>query len=805
MSDRTLSALDWEVVLEALARHARTTRGASVALRITLAGSVMEVRERYAEVAEVLAIEAAGDRVPVGSVVDVADEVERASRGLTLEPIDLRVVLSSIRALHVLRVWADDLRALVPRLAALATPITIDPALLETLGTAFDAAGQLSTTRWPELGVLRHRVDSLRDRIRSTLDEIVRGEEWGDALQDRYITEREGRFVVPVKMGARRGLGIVHGTSHSGETAYVEPAVVVELHNDMRTAKGDLSRLERRILAELSHAVALRSRSLLPALDAATTIDLACARAGLGKELRGTLPIVGTEGVIALRASRHPVLALRGDVVPNDLALGPEHPGLVLTGPNAGGKTVALKTLGLAALLVRAAIPIPADAPSRVDFFDPILADVGDAQSVAGGLSTFSAHVGALKTALAGSRQGALVLLDEVAVGTDPAQGAALARAVLECVVDAGARVAVTTHYPELKAIVDPRFVIAAAQYADGKPTYRLELGVPGPSYALAMAQRLGLPESVLVRARELLDTGARELAERLEQLAAEGATMRRKTESLATQEEALAERARRMAVDELRLARDAEKRVRALTDAAEGRLRAREEEVRAMVAALQAGADLRTAGNTLADIRAALADVRTPPPVPRIPEGPPPVLAVGDRVRVRTIGQVGQVISLGGSGGGQVEVEVGSVRMRVPLAQLEAMSKPAARRPMLAADRLREAAARAEPRDSDGARDPNPARGRTGADPSGARLRTGANTCDLRGMRAEEAIEAAERFLDGLTLARFSPGFLLHGHGTGALKVAIRAWLPGCRYARGWRPADADEGGDAYTVVEVG
>jgi DNA mismatch repair protein MutS2 len=828
MSDRTLAALDWDVLLAALARHARTPRGMDRAAVLTLAESAEEARDRYAEVAEVQAVEEEGDRVPVGGVVDVVDEVERAARGATLEPAELRGILTSLLAMQALHRWGEENAREAPRVAGQARNITLDPALIATLSTAFDPQGNLSEQRWPELGTMRRRIDHLRDRIRSTLDEIVRGDDWGDTLMDRFFTERDGRFVVPVKMGARRGLGIMHGTSQSGETAWVEPAVVVEMHNELRMTEGELLRAERRILAELTRAVAAKHHEILAGIEIATTIDLACARAGLGAELRGTIPKVGTDGVIFLYESRHPVLALKGDVVANDLSLTTEHPGLVLTGPNAGGKTVALKTLGLAALLVRAAIPVPAEPGSRVDFFDPILADVGDAQSVEGGLSTFSAHVGALKIAIAGSKPGALVLLDEVAVGTDPAQGAALARAVLEAVVDAGARVAVTTHYPELKAVNDHRFVVAAAQYADGKPTYKLEFGVPGPSYALAMAQRLGLPEGILIRARELLDESARELADRLERLTEERAEVRRRGDAIVALERQLADRDRRLAEAESRIVRDSEKRVAALTEKTATRLKRREEEVRTMVAALQAGADLKAAGTALSDIRAALAEVKAPLATPPPPPPPAADIEVGDRVRVRSIGQVGKVLSAGE----QVEVQVGAVRVRVPRHQIEQLgakaartgpvgvtgkvligkTDPQARQDRRAEDqareeRRREARAREDAEDREAEREDYSRASRVAEptrDVATARVRTSANTVDLRGLRAEDAIDIAERFLDKLSMQRLSPVFLLHGHGTGALKIAVRQWLPKCRYASAWRPADVDEGGDAYTVVEL-
>lgn len=773
MLPRTLRALDWDAVCEALSRHARTRRGARVALDAPLAAHAADARERYAEVAEALDAQRLNDEVPIAGVEDIADPVDAASRGAVLEPEDLRRVGMCLRALATLREWASKRVDRFPRFERLAAPISMDPALVALLEAAFDATGSLSDRMWPELGQLRRRIASLRDRIQDTLEEVLRSEEWAGVLQDRFVSEREGRYVVPVKIGSRRGLGIVHDTSHSGETAFVEPGAVVELHNELRQCESELKRVERRILQELSGEVGRRGGPILSALDAATDIDLVCARAALGRTLRGSIPSVGDEGVLVLKNARHPLLVLRGgDVVANDLALTPKTPGLVLTGPNAGGKTVALKTIGLAALLARAAIPVPADEDGRVDLFDPIVADVGDLQSVQGGLSTFSAHVGALRAALEGARPGALVLLDEVAVGTDPAQGAALARAVLEAVITAGARVVATTHYPELKTLasVDPRFLVAAAQYEEGRPTYRLEMGAPGPSYALQMARSLGVPESVVTRARALLDDAVRELADRLERLNEERAALRSQVRQLEAREAEIVERERKQREAEQKLEREGRRSMEAETAAFRDRLRAREEDVRGMVATLQAGGDLRVAGQTLAAVRAALDEAREPVAAP----APPAKVKPGDRVRVRSIGQIGRALTVGD----QVEVEVGRLRMRVARTDLE----------ILPAQKVR---ARAEAVVMVVESEP-------------ARVRTSWNTCDMRGMRAEEAIEAAERFLSDLALGPERVAFLLHGHGTGALKQAIRQWAPGYSGARSWRAADPDEGGDAYTIVEL-
>ena len=250
-------------------------------------------------------------------------------------------------------------------------------------------------------------------------------------LQDYYITEREGRFVLPVRAGApRKGLGIVHGTSQSGETLFVEPAEVVAKSNEIRETESAIQREIRRILVLLSGKIGGQATPLQEGLKAATSVDLAVARAGLGQCWNGCIPSCGDEGEVLLLEARHPVLVLRGiDVVPNDLRLNRAQPALVLSGPNTGGKTVALKTVGLCAMLVRAGIPLPVDEGSRMDFMDPVLADIGDVQTVEGDLSTFSGHLLVLNQILDGAKPGALVLLDEVGMGTDPGQGAALAQA----------------------------------------------------------------------------------------------------------------------------------------------------------------------------------------------------------------------------------------------------------------------------------------------------------------------------------------------------------------------------------------
>jgi len=783
---RSLDALDWGAVLERLTHHARTMRGAAAAALPDFADDREAALHRYGEVAEVQGIEASGDlRIPIGGVGDVAEPVTRAGRGIQLDMVDLRDIGATVSAFDRLRRFLGERDEDAPILWETVSPHELEGELLWRLTKSFDQDGQLSGELYPELAELRNLIAATKKRIRSTLDELVRSEGLGDALQDRFITERGGRFVLPVKSSRRAGIGIVHDTSQSGETVFIEPAAVVEQHNHLKEVEAQLIREERRILIALSALVGTNAEPILAALDAAMVVDLACARTDLGWELEGVLPDVGKKGVIDLKDGRHAVLQIRGiDVVANDLHLDHDNPALVLTGPNTGGKTIAMKTLGLSALFVRAGIPIPAAEGSRVDFFNPVLASVGDLQSVEGDLSTFSGQVVVIKAVLERAAPGSLVLLDEIAVGTDPAQGAALARAVLEAVVDTGARLSITTHYTELKALakVDSRFSVAAMEYVDGRPTYKLAIGMVGQSHALSTAKRLGLSESVLRRAQELLGTGQRELGELLDRLEAERINVSRREAQAKSETARLRQRDQKLERELARLRERSDNLRREVAGNWAERIKAREQEIVELIAALQANPNLRTAGKTLEQIRAirdrAEADVSEPE---RAPGPPPKDLSVGDRVRVRSLNKMGEVLSISGS---RVEVQVGRMQTRVKLLDLESVAgrrfeKPESKPVVLFSE-------------------PTPVVS------GGTSVRTGSNSCDLRGMRVDAALERVEKFLDDVTLQGAPTGHILHGHGTGALKQALRQYLPTCGYAKSWRPGDESEGGDAWTVVEI-
>jgi len=662
--DATQAGIDWPVVLEAWASCARTPMGAAAVRAAAPFADLSDVGLALDRCDEVLALEAEGVPVPVGDVLDLRADTGRAAKGIVLEPNELRAAASGLRALHELaRVMAEG-APFAPSLAEVGSRISVDRATADTLEAAFDPLGELSGTTYPELEALRAAIAALQQEVRATLDRLVRGDELGDdLLQDRYWTVRDGRYVLPVRSHAKRwDLGIVHGTSNTGQTVYVEPHAIVQLNNEMRLAEGRLRAAEYAILAELSRQLGAGADDVEVAVEAAIEIDVAVSRAGLARRLDARRPAVGDCEIIRMRDARHPVLVLRGvDVVANDLEVGAERPVLVLSGPNAGGKTVALKTFALCAELVRHGLFVPAATGSRVDLFTTIRAVIGDRQTVEGDLSSFHAHLVGLAELVDGAAPGQLLLVDEIASGTDPAQGAALGQAVLERLAERGPRVVATTHFAALKglAATDDRFAVAAVEVMEGRPTYRVLPGVAGESHALAVGARVGLPGAVLDRALELLGSQQAELGRLLRELDEERG---RAAVATAAAERDRAEAARATAViserEELlrNRIRDLEQRGAA---AFLERLRNAEVAIGRVVADLQRAPshERARAARTALGALGSLAKVEDDGPTAH-----PGRLEPGDRVRHVRLGGPGEVVAVDGE---NVEIRIGSLTLR--------------------------------------------------------------------------------------------------------------------------------------------
>lgn len=522
LKERTLESLDFDFVLEKLQALCYTSRAAEMAMKPAelMAGSAEEARELYAAVLELTCLEDAD--LNLVAKLDIDQEVDSCSRGAVLEPPQLQKISDSIEALLRLRngLEAAGARGVqIPVLLGFCEQIELADELLDVLLEAFEEDGELSEDKFPELRSMRDDVRQLTGACAEAIRSVLTSGKYSGYLSDDGYIQIGGHYCLSVKPNFKRQVGQVIDESRTGRTVYVEPFELVGPAAALIEKQQELKFTIRRILAAMSVAVSKSAETIRTSLWAAAQIDLARARLFLGEDMEGEIPDVQDEGVIQCRLGRNPCLLLRGGkrVVGYRLEIGVSSQALILSGPNAGGKTVVLKTVGLLALLARCGIPVPGGENPRVDFFESVLAEVGDMQTIVDDLSTYSAHLVASRIMLSVTRQSgpkALVLVDEAGTGTDPQQGAALARAILEAFLECGARVVATTHSMQLKnwATEDARTETAAMEYKQGQPTFRLARNAVGESHAIETAKRLQLPELLVLRAEELLTEDQQQL-----------------------------------------------------------------------------------------------------------------------------------------------------------------------------------------------------------------------------------------------------------------------------------------------------
>lgn len=797
MDPRSIELLEFPLVRARLAE--RTSFGPSRRLAEALVpeSDPVLVARGLDETDEARALIEEKPGVGISGARDIGPAIERAARGGRLDAQQFLDIWSTLDAVAALKPHlADARRPLQRELGRLLHPV---PAISSTLARSFDPAGELLDTASPRLGGLRAAVRVAFDRLRRRLDTLVGSSELSGVLQEPIITLRNGRYVVPVKADAKgRVKGIVHDASGSGQTLFIEPLVVVELGNAWREAQVAEQEEVERILDELSALVGANAGPLRETLGALARFDLWAAKGQLAGEMDASRAGTTKRGEVELLSARHP--GLSGRVVPIDVRLGDGFTALVVTGPNTGGKTVTLRTLGLLALMHQAGLHVPAAPGSRLPVFKDVFADIGDEQSIAQSLSTFSGHMRSIIRIVDAAAPGTLVLLDELGAGTDPTEGSALAQALLDHFIKAGALVAATTHYAELKAYAHttPGAMNASVEFdiETLSPTYRLTIGLPGGSQAFAIAERLGLPAALVADARSRLTEAQQTFEATLARI--------REVEGETTESKARAREAEVRAGEALRAA--AEERRRAQQARANTERVAREQAVR-IVDELRA--ELETARKalergslTVPAIDAVLERVedrlaRLPAPsnartgAASTPgaaaSAGAPAWRVGDTARSVTGGWTGRVAELD-RGRGRATLEAGMLRISVDLADLEPSGGESA-------------AAGAGPSrpDSGDVAGTNVAQLRL------ARSRSVPMSLDLRGARVDEALAALERYLEDASLAGLARVTVVHGLGTGALRDAVRLEAAGHPLVKAVRPGERSEGGDGVTVVEVG
>jgi DNA mismatch repair protein MutS2 len=813
----TLEDLDWDALRDALSWSAQSPLARDALKALPFLPHREAINKELDRIEEALVLLQQDTRPALHDLFDISQELGAAKRGAAVPGIGLLNVSVICRTLSTVRQWSQGLGSAFPAVRSLVGSGSDVRPLVHAIDRAVDANGELRDDASAELKSLRDRALVLHDSLTEELERMLVKLDDRGLLSDRFVSLRNDRFVIPVKSSAQNDVaGIVHDASHSGFTVFLEPEAIIERGNKLKILRANIMEEEQRILRELSENVAALSSEISEGLLAATLLDALFAKADFARKMQAERPdIVAPNAPLVLERVRHPLLMLqKHDVVANDISFSLNERCLVLTGPNTGGKTAALKTVGLLSLMARAGLFVPAQRGSKVPLFEGIYSVIGDNQSLSRALSTFSSHIVEVRELMDAVTRShatgdALILLDELCADTDPRLGAALGQSILEALVERGAWVVLTTHYFDLAALAmkDGRFANASFGFDSERmrPTYRLQRGMPGASSPFEIALTLGLDSGVVDRARALVPnvgSGLDELTRRVQTRLAEVDDLKA---ALETQKREV-DKDRAVTSEERRLAalerKEAEER--ALTMLGED-LKKAQAQVKEAVRRLQDGLlskvkdapremTTRDAMKLVEDVRGELLaaqDVVHKHLPQTAPSADLSSIKVGDMVSASSLARdaVGEVLAIDVAKQ-EVTVALGKLRMRLPMADLVPSAK------------ARTAAGRAPAKASSSVRDVRrPVKGEAPrAEPSlfsGGRL-------DVRGVRVDEALREIDRALDA-ALKESAPGLvILHGQGAGALKNAIREYLSFSHYVKSYRPGHANEGEDGVTVVEL-
>lgn len=789
MDSKILRTLDYQKIIEKLEAHASTALGKAEAGQLVPSSDLETVKLGLQGTDEAYTADRLKGAAPFGGIVDIRAPLGRARIFGTLNAEELLDIAMTVRGSRRVKRYISVLHEdnPLPLLYSLSEQLSESRAIEEAILACIDEQAEVMDSASPELGAIRRELRGGESRVRERLEQMIRSNSVQKMLQDAIITLRNDRYVIPVKQEYRSHFGgIIHDQSGSGATLFIEPEAIVAMNNRLRELRLNEAREIEKILQKLTARVADYVEDLLIDIDLLGKLDLAFAKARLAHGMRASLPRMNDRGYLKLRRARHPLIAAE-KVVPIDVELGNSYTAIIVTGPNTGGKTVSLKTIGLLTLMAMSGMFVPAEDGSQLCVFDALYADIGDEQSIEQNLSTFSSHLTNIIRILGTMTPKSLVLLDELGAGTDPAEGSALAIAILEHIHKLGSRIIATTHYSELKAYAYSRKgVINASMEFDIQtlsPTYRLLVGVPGRSNAFAIAERLGLPKPIIDHAKgeiseedvrvetmiaSLEEDRLQAESERVsaEQLRAEGERQRKQFEEernrFLEQRDKLMQRAH----DE---ARDAVQKARREAEAIISDLRK---------LALEEGASVKE--HKLIEARRKLDEAEPQAPNRRkqpVAAGNKPArkIAAGDEVMVYSLNQRGHVVELAGS---QAVVQLGIMKMKVALDDLELASSGASggkqQQPKIAASltRTRDENVRSE--------------------------------LDLRGANLDEAIMEVDRFLDEAFLSGMGQVYIIHGKGTGVLRTGIQEYLRRHSHIKSYRFGNYGEGGNGVTVAEL-
>jgi DNA mismatch repair protein MutS2 len=798
MQSGALKALEFDRIVDAVCRLAQTPPGGQTLARMHPSDEADAVRSALGTTDEAARFLSGTGDIALRAPAEIeAILASLAVEGRALEPLHLLGLAAFLASVESTVAGIRRHRAAFPRLGVIVEPAGSFDRETADVRRKIDPSGEVVDEASPELKSLRDRLRKQRARLRGTLESYLRGKDTAKYLQQQIVTDRNGRYVLVIRAENRSAIpGIVHGSSASGASLFLEPLSTVEINNDIVALEQQEQEEVRRILLALADAFRGRGAELERTMAAATALDVAQAKARYSLEVGGMLPALSADGRLELRGARHPLLIARGiDVTPVDVVLVPPARALVITGPNTGGKTVALKTAGLLPLMAQSGLLIPAAAGTQIPIFHSVFADIGDEQSIADNLSTFSAHIAnvvAMDTALA---LPALVLLDEAGGGTDPNEGGALATAIIDHFRTRGAMVVATTHFDALKTYASTTDGVASAGFGFNPetfaPTYRLHYGSPGSSLALEIATRLGLPAGIIQQARAQRTAREAQLAEHLAQVERERQTLEHEHRLVARERQMVEETQRKLQGRELELRGREETFRKRLDQRIDERLRDARREIDAVVDAVKSRASSIPQGRLVStgDIGAARADARSaldsvesklreavgPPPPPSLPSGATArPAALGDKVVVGPLGLEGIVQSLHG---GHAEVDVRGKRMRARVDELRVITSASTGAPTPSRVHVTVAMA---PRDA------------------------AVSELNVIGANTDEALSRVERFLDDAMVAELRTLRIIHGYGTGQLRRSIAEFLRAHPFVSNFAPAPDNKGGGGVTVVEL-
>ncbi len=796
--NKHLRALELDKVLALLAEKTTSEASHRAALDLRPQHDFRDAAAAMARTADVSGLTARYGTPGLGGIPDMGEAIRRAQVGARLSIPELMSVCRVLKVIRNMDDWRRQHEDPVPSVDHLFEALRPDKALEEESDGAILNEEELADHASPALADVRRKIRRAQQNIRDRLDQIVRSPQYAKVLQDPIITMRDGRFVVPVRAEMKNELrGMIHDTSSSGATVFVEPMAVVEAGNEIRMLEREEHQEVERILLELSGRVGAFADGILDSFDALVELDLLFAKSRLADEMRATVPDIREDFVVRLNRARHPLIP-KEKVVPVDLRLGDGFDTLVITGPNTGGKTVALKTLGLLCLMAACGLMLPVADGSCVPVFRAVLADIGDEQSIEQSLSTFSSHITNIISILREADSRCLVLTDELGAGTDPVEGAALAVAILEAFRAKGVLMAATTHYAEIKmyALTTPGVENGSCEFdvETLSPTYRLLIGVPGRSNAFAISQRLGLDDGVIQRAKELVSTENTRFEDVVDQLESTRQTLEKEQSAAARYRREAEDLRRRMEEERARMEAEAAREATKAREQAQAlveRVRSQADLLLDELEALKKDRDKEDFGQRVAQLRGGykkrvegLRDMADPVTggkkkgTYKLPRG----LKSGDTVLVAPLDLEGVVLS-GPDGSGTYTIQAGIMKTMAKAEDLRLVDAPKVTYNGKPAVRT-------------------PASGRA------ARVdrapRTPETTLDIRGMASDEGVMELDRFIDQALLSGMSILTVIHGKGTGVLRSAIQARLRSHKSVKSFRPGVYGEGEAGVTIVEL-